>query len=74
VADAVVVVRSHDGAEVARTRTDASGNFQVTLPPGSYTVGGDQTAGFPIPPSPVAVTVVATIQTDVDLLFDTGIR
>ena len=70
----VIVVRSLDGAEVARTRTDASGNFQLTLPPGSYTVGGDQTAGFPIPPDPVAATVVANNQTDVMLLFDTGIR
>jgi carboxypeptidase family protein len=72
--DAVVVVRSLDGTEVARTRTDASGNFQVALPPGSYTVGGEQTSGFPIPPSPVAVSVVANTQTDVQLLFDTGIR
>jgi hypothetical protein len=72
--DAVVVVRSLDGAEVARARTDPGGAFQVALPPGSYTVGGDQTAGFPIAPAPVAVTVVANTQTTVELLFDTGIR
>jgi carboxypeptidase family protein len=72
--NAVVVVRSLDGTEVARTRTDASGAFQVMLPPGSYTVGGDDAPGFPIAPAPVAVTVVANTQSDVDLLFDTGIR
>ena len=72
--DTVVVVRSLDGSEVARVRTDPSGAFQVALPPGSYTVGGDQTAGFPIAPAPVAVTVVANTQTSVELLFDTGIR
>jgi hypothetical protein len=74
VPNTVVVVRSPDGAEVARVRTDAAGAFQVALPPGSYTVGGDQTAGFPIPPAPVAVTVVASALTEVQLLFDTGIR
>jgi hypothetical protein len=72
--DPVVVDRSLDGAEVARVRTDAAGAFHVALPPGSYTVGGDQTAGFPIAPAPLAVTVVANTQTDVQLLFDTGIR
>jgi hypothetical protein len=72
--DAVVVVRSLDGTEVARLRTDPAGAFHVALPPGSYTVGGDQTAGFPIAPAPVAVTVVANTQTSVELLFDTGIR
>jgi hypothetical protein len=72
--DAVVVVHSLDGAEVARTRTDAGGAFEVALPPGSYTVGGDNAPGFPIAPAPVAVTVVANNQTAVTLLFDTGIR
>jgi hypothetical protein len=74
VADTVVVVRGLDGSEVARTKTNAAGAFQMTLPPGSYTVGGEQTSGFPVPPAPVAVTVVANTQTRVDLLFDTGIR
>jgi hypothetical protein len=74
VADTVVVVRALDGSEVARTRTNAAGAFQVPVPPGSYTVGGEQTSGFPVPPAPVAVTVVANTQTNVDLLFDTGIR
>ena len=74
VADTVVVVRALDGSEVVRTKTDAAGAFQVAVPPGSYTVGGEQTSGFPIPPAPVAVTVVANTQTNVDLLFDTGIR
>ena len=74
VPNAVVIVRSRDGAEVARVRTDAAGAFRVALPPGDYTVGGDQTSGFPIPPAPVAVTVVANSQAKVQLLFDTGIR
>jgi hypothetical protein len=74
VAGAVVVVRSVDGTEVARVQADGTGSFQAALPPGSYTVGGDQSAGFPGPPPPIAVTVVANTRTPVQLLFDTGIR
>jgi hypothetical protein len=74
VADTLIVVRTVGGVEVARVRTDAGGLFHIALQPGSYTVGGEQTGGFPTPPAPIAVTVVADNQTNIDLLFDTGIR
>jgi Carboxypeptidase regulatory-like domain len=71
---AVVIVKSLDGTQVARVETDAAGVFRVALPPGSYTVESDRTSGFPMPPAPVAVTVVPNVQTAVQLEFDTGIR
>jgi hypothetical protein len=74
VAGAVIVVKSLDGVEVARAQTDGAGAFVITVPPGSYTVESDRTQGFPVPPAPVAVTVVPNVQTDVELQFDTGIR
>jgi hypothetical protein len=74
VVGAVIVVKSLNGVEVARVQTDAAGAFQVGLPPGNYTVASDRTQGFPVPPAPVQVTVVANAQTAVQLQFDTGIR
>jgi Carboxypeptidase regulatory-like domain len=74
VSGAVVVIKSLTGAEVARVETDAAGAFRIALPPGGYTVESDRTSGFPTPPAPVAVTVVANVLTDVQLEFDTGIR
>jgi hypothetical protein len=75
VANAIVVVRTPDGQEVARTQTDATGGFRVPVPPGTYTVEGvQQGGGFPIAPAPKSVTVVANSLSNVQLNFDTGIR
>jgi hypothetical protein len=79
VAAALVVVRTLDGNEVARTLTDAGGAFRVPVPPGNYTVEAkaqpaQQQAGFPIAPAPEPVTVVANSLSSVQLNFDTGIR
>ena len=77
VANALVIVRTLDGTEVARTLTDASGAFRVPVPPGTYTVEGaqpQQQGRFPMPPAPEPVTVVADSLSSVELNFDTGIR
>ena len=76
VPNALVVVRTADGTELARTLTDASGAFRVPVPPGNYVVEGEQTqnAGFPVASAREPVAVVAESLSSVELNFDTGIR
>ncbi len=71
---AVIVVRTMDGAIVARATAGADGAYSIGLPPGMYSVTSEPVAGFPSAPGPTTVTVVANAQTPVDIGFDTGIR
>ena len=71
---AVIVVRTMDGAIVARATADADGAYSIGLPPGMYSVTSEPVAGFPAAPGPTQVTVLANAQTPVDIGFDTGIR
>jgi hypothetical protein len=63
------------GGAVAHFRSDAAGHFTVWLEPGMYTVVPDQDAPVTAPASQARpVTVGPVGLTDVELLFDTGIR
>lgn len=71
---AVIVVRTMDGAIVARATAGADGAYSIGLPPGMYSVTSEPVAGFPTAPGPTTITVVANAQTSVDIGFDTGLR
>lgn len=76
VAGALVIVEDQNGKEVARTITDAKGNFKVTLPAGKYKVTArfpNQKAAFPMPTTR-EVTVPKQGFEKLDLKLDTGIR
>ncbi|MBY0547387.1 MAG: hypothetical protein K2W95_08855 [Candidatus Obscuribacterales bacterium] len=74
---AIISIRKRsNGHEVARTRADRNGFYKVNVPPGEYIVVG-------LPPNPKDIlprgetksaTVRPRICTNVNLLFDTGIR
>jgi hypothetical protein len=74
--EAVIVVRSAGGKEVARVRVDRDGKFQIPLAPGTYTVSGQgPNPRSPLPRGPEsAVTVRVGRFTDVKMDFDSGIR
>lgn len=60
---------------VATTKSDASGHFQVSLAPGTYTANATNINGALHPiAQPVQVTVKAGVFTDVMISFDSGIR
>ena len=69
----IVVVREHDGKEVARLEIDAEGNYRGEFPVGSYVVdinhvGIDSASGFP-----KVVEIFANQVTRADVDIDTGI-
>ncbi len=66
-------VLSDKGKEVSRFQTDADGRFRVNLAPGSYTLHPVQKNVFPIAPDQ-SVTVVAGQYTEVQIMFDSGMR
>ena len=73
VAGATILIRDSTGTDVATIVTDASGRFQVALPPGAYTVVGQPVEGLMGNPGPVDVEV-AEAEVTVELSYDTGIR
>ena len=73
VAGAVVVIQDAVGSEVARTTTNADGQFAVEVPPGDYVVVAQPAKGLMGTPQPQPVTVGAG-HASVDLSYDTGIR
>ncbi len=72
---ATVAVQDPTGAEVTRFTSGSDGRFQVSLPPGTYTLVEVPRSQGAFPTlKPVTVTVVAGQYTSVMLEFDTGIR
>lgn len=59
---------------VARFQSDSAGRFEVSLPPGSYTVVADASAPLLARAQVHDVTVNPNGLTHVELNFDTGIR
>jgi hypothetical protein len=70
---ATIVVLDAAGTEVARTTSDAAGHYEITLPPGPYTIEPQPLEGFFRVAEPVMVTVTGGVVT-ADIAFDTGIR
>jgi hypothetical protein len=72
-AGVTIVVVTAAGNEAARTTTDETGFYAVTLPAGPYTIEPEPVAGMIHGSPPVQVTVGEGVTT-VDIPYDTGIR
>ncbi|MEO7118078.1 MAG: hypothetical protein ABIZ34_03810, partial [Candidatus Limnocylindrales bacterium] len=69
---AELVILDGDFKEVARLTAGADGRFEVTLPPGQYSV--TPMNGDPYPTSPVqTVSVVAGAYTDINVDYNSGL-
>ena len=68
-----MIVRAPDGSEVATVQTSDDGRYEVSVPPGRYTVEGAPVEGLMGHPALVEVEVGNGIAA-VDLQYDTGIR
>ena len=74
VANAAIVVAEPDGDDVADGQTGADGQLTLTLPVGDYVVTAAPVEGLMGSPAPALVTVVADVEIEVALAYDTGIR
>ena len=73
---ATLAVLDQAGQEIARFQASADGNFQLTLPPGAYTLEPQPPKDSPLPrpQGSIAVTVTAGEYVSVTVLYDSGIR
>lgn len=67
------VTRRSDGTLVQTVRSGADGRFEVSLPPGDYTVTGTAAEVLPVA-APVDVTVEAGRFSEIEVAYDSGIR
>jgi len=75
VAGAVLIVQSASGADVARTTTDQSGRFSLSLPPGAYRLVPQPVAGLMGGARPIEFQVKAGQRLPpLEVSYDTGIR
>jgi Carboxypeptidase regulatory-like domain len=70
---ATILIRDANGTVVAELTTDATGHFQVVLPPGTYRIEPQPVEGFMGTASAIDVTVGGSFQV-VQISYDTGIR
>jgi hypothetical protein len=71
--DAEISAQDSEGAIVASTRTDADGDYTLSLEPGDYTLVADTAAALPFC-DPVTVSVPVDRSVRADISCDTGIR
>jgi hypothetical protein len=71
--DAEISARDSEGAIVASTRTDADGDYTLSLVPGDYTLVADTGAALPFC-DPVTVSAPVDRSVRADVSCDTGIR
>jgi hypothetical protein len=71
--DAEISAQDGEGAIVASTRTDADGDYTLSLEPGGYTLVADTGAALPFC-DPVTVSVPTDRPVRADISCDTGIR
>ena len=74
VANAPISVAEPDGDVIADGQTGADGQLTLTLPVGDYVVRAGAMEGLSGSPQPILVTVVAGVEIEVALAYDTGIR
>lgn len=70
---ATIAVLDGAGRQVAEARSGADGRFRVLVPPGTYTLRPRQSGTLPHA-AELSVTVAADHITDVQVVFDSGIR
>jgi hypothetical protein len=74
VADAEIVARLPDGAEI-RARSGEDGRFRLVLPPGAVTITFAAVEGLMLAPDPITTTLGENQALDLsDVSYDTGIR
>ena len=74
---AIIVVESAGGGpEIARVAADATGLFQIALPPGDYLLVPLPPVPSPFPPHALSmnVQVIQGHMSAVTIVYDTGIR
>lgn len=74
VADATLVVEVVGSGEVARITTDVDGLFEISLPPGGYTLVPHPVAGLLGTAPPESFEIQPDETTDLTVVYDTGIR
>lgn len=74
VANAEVVIRNGAGVEQTRAVSDADGVITLELPPGAYSIEPQAAEGLMGTPEQVALAVLGGDQSELSLLYDTGIR
>jgi hypothetical protein len=72
--EGVIVARTLAGAEVARTRSNAEGRFNLSLPPGEYVVATLTGGGILPHPAEAQIRVSPGRVVYLELTLDTGIR
>lgn len=71
---AIVVIRDPSGAEVTQVTLDETGSALVEMPAGGYVVEGRPVDGLMGTPEAQSATVIDGVATQVELVYDTGIR
>ena len=71
--EATIAVRDEAGQPVTEFKSDAQGNFQVSLAPGTYTLAPLSPDGFTHAPEQV-ITVTAGAYALVTITYDSGLR
>ncbi len=69
-----IAVTASEGKTVASGRSDESGTYRISLPPGSYTVTANRPGSALGSGKPVMVEVPAGTYVHLNLLVDSGIR
>lgn len=74
VAGAVMVIDRDGGGEVARTTTDSTGAFAISLPAGDFVLVPQPVVGLLGTAAPVPFAVGGNNPAPLDISYDTGIR
>ncbi len=69
-----IAVTASEGKTVASGRSDESGTYRISLPPGAYTVTANRPGSALGSGKPVMVEVPAGTYVHLNLLVDSGIR
>jgi len=69
-----ISIKDENGREIALIKSDASGKFKVSLPPGTYVVEPLQDGRYPARPERKIIVVEPREFTETAIYYDTGIR
>lgn len=70
---ATLTILDANGLQVTQIQTDAEGRFQISLPPGTYTLRPESDTPLPYAPEQV-ITVLEGHFTQVTITYDSGLR